>query len=336
MVHAGPGSISELEDFAIVIGDDTQLQKYVAVAAQLQERAAGDVQVQEVPAAAQPQERAAGDVLVQTSATATREELAATIHLQAEEAPDSTEIVAYTNVFQVEKVNPLPVGSTTVFIDSAASNHMVSADSRISQHLVKTFDCNVRKKGSCGTSSTAKKGTLTFGIRGAQGKIIPVALEVLLVRDRSEHRFGRNFGRKTGPNGICSDNWRRGRQNRRDALVRCLRSNLADPPAYDDEVSGPNAEGWIASMGDERQSLIDHDVFEWVDPPDDAQLLPSRFLYNWKRNQDGIAFRQKSGFGCGKRADCGLHGRHYAVWKQRGTHVDDHGCLLYTSPSPRD
>ena len=51
----------------------------------------------------------------------------------------------------------------------------------------------------------------------------------------------------------------------------------ADPPTYDDAVSGPDAEGWIASMRDERQSLIDHGVFEWDDPPDDAQLLPSRF-----------------------------------------------------------
>ena len=68
----------------------------------------------------------------------------------------------------------------------------------------------------------------------------------------------------------------------------------ADPPTYDDAVSGPDAEGWIASMRDERQSLIDHGVFEWDDPPDDAQLLPSRFLYKWKYNQDGVAFRQKS------------------------------------------
>ena len=36
---------SEGEDFAIVIGDDTQVQKDVPAAAQPQERAAGDVQV---------------------------------------------------------------------------------------------------------------------------------------------------------------------------------------------------------------------------------------------------------------------------------------------------
>ena len=59
----------------------------------------------------------------------------------------------------------------------------MSDDSRISQHVVETSDCSMRIKRSCGTSSATKKGTLKFGIRNAQDKIIPVALEVLLVRD---------------------------------------------------------------------------------------------------------------------------------------------------------
>ena len=36
----------------------------------------------------------------------------------------------------------------------------------------------------------------------------------------------------------------------------------ADPPNYDAAVSGLDALGWIASMGEERKPLIDHDVFE--------------------------------------------------------------------------
>ena len=59
---------------------------------------------------------------------------------------------------------------------------------------------------------------------------------------------------------------------------------LADPPTYDNAESGPDAEDWLASMGDEKQSLIDHDVSQWVHPPDDVQLRPSRFLYKWKYN----------------------------------------------------
>ena len=35
-------------------------------------------------------------------------------------------------------------------------------------------------------------------------------------------------------------------------------------------------------------------VFEWVDPPQGIQAIPSRFLYRWKYNQDGKPCRQKS------------------------------------------
>ena len=52
-----------------------------------------------------------------------------------------------------------------------------------------------------------------------------------------------------------------------------------DPLTYDDAVSGVDAVGWRASMAEERRSLIEHDVFEWVDPPQGIQAIPSRFLY---------------------------------------------------------
>ena len=57
------------------------------------------------------------------------------VHVQVEDAPGTTQRVTFTNAFHVEKVNLPPVGSTKVFIDSAASSHMVSADSRIPQHV---------------------------------------------------------------------------------------------------------------------------------------------------------------------------------------------------------
>ena len=86
-------------------------------------------------------------------------------------------------MFQVENVNPQVVGDTTVYIGSAASSHMVCTESRISKHVIKPTDCDVRITGSFGTSNATKKGTLKFGIRNAQDQIIPVALDVLLVRN---------------------------------------------------------------------------------------------------------------------------------------------------------
>lgn len=53
--------------------------------------------------------------------------------------------------------------------------------------------------------------------------------------------------------------------------------------------------GSQACISRENKKLpIDHDVFEWVDSPDRAQLIPSRMPYKWRYNQDGAAFRLKT------------------------------------------
>ena len=67
-----------------------------------------------------------------------------------------------------------------------------------------------------------------------------------------------------------------------------------DPLTYEDAVSGNYAVGWRACMAEELRSLIEHDVFEWVDPPQGIQAILSRFLYRWKCSQDGKPCRQKS------------------------------------------
>ena len=59
-------------------------------------------------------------------------------------------------MFQVVKVNPQVVGDTTVYIDSAASNHMVCTESRISKQVIKLTDYDVRIIGSCGTTNATK------------------------------------------------------------------------------------------------------------------------------------------------------------------------------------
>ena len=51
-----------------------------------------------------------------------------------------------------------------------------------------------------------------------------------------------------------------------------------DPLTYDDAVSGVDAVGWRASMAEERRSLIEHDVLEWVDSPQRIQAILPRFF----------------------------------------------------------
>ena len=50
-----------------------------------------------------------------------------------------------------------------------------------------------------------------------------------------------------------------------------------DPLTYEDAVSGNYAVGWRACMAEELRSLIEHDVFEWVDPVSYTHLtLPTK------------------------------------------------------------
>ncbi|CAB1117976.1 unnamed protein product [Ectocarpus sp. CCAP 1310/34] len=156
------GPSSQLEDFAIVIGDDTQVQtepddymrvqKAPVVAALPETRAANNPQVQDVPAAVLRDERAAGDVPVQAV-------LVATTHLQAEEASDGTEYVAYT-VFQVE-----PVYRTKVDADMW-HRRMSHCHPRALQQLAEKATTGVRynrniEPGDCGVCAVgdSKKGS---------------------------------------------------------------------------------------------------------------------------------------------------------------------------------
>ncbi|CAB1114048.1 unnamed protein product [Ectocarpus sp. CCAP 1310/34] len=55
----------------------------------------------------------------------------------------------------------------------------------------------------------------------------------------------------------------------------------ADLPNYRAAVNGSDAVGWMKSMEEENRSLLDHDVYEWVDSPRDAQIIPSKYIYKW-------------------------------------------------------
>ena len=68
----------------------------------------------------------------------------------------------------------------------------------------------------------------------------------------------------------------------------------SDPANYNEAVNGPYAECWKESTRDEAQSLIDRDVFDWVDPPEGVNPIPTELIHKSKYNQDGIPIRPKS------------------------------------------
>ena len=148
-----------LESFDIAIGDPEQVP--FAPAASTPEEAS-DVNVGQVLAAPATAslpllERAVPLQVPIAPATAEETEEPAASYEQEMDPPAAIqheELVAYTNVFRaVDKT--APAENTRVFIDTAASGHMVSGESPVSQHVVDLVDCDVRIKGSCGTSSAS-------------------------------------------------------------------------------------------------------------------------------------------------------------------------------------
>ncbi|CAB1113759.1 unnamed protein product [Ectocarpus sp. CCAP 1310/34] len=67
-----------------------------------------------------------------------------------------------------------------------------------------------------------------------------------------------------------------------------------DPTNYDDATRGPDADHWRESMREENRSLTELDVYDWVKPPADGDILPSRYLYKRKYAADGELARLKS------------------------------------------
>ena len=71
-------------------------------------------------------------------------------------------------------------GYTAGLINTAASNHMVTAKSRLSIHTVNKVNCSVRIKWPCGLSSATSKGTLLFRIRNDRDEVVPINLAELV------------------------------------------------------------------------------------------------------------------------------------------------------------
>lgn len=70
--------------------------------------------------------------------------------------------------------------------------------------------------------------------------------------------------------------------------------NPADPKCYQEAIHGQGAHSWRTAMLKESNSVLEHDVIEWVDPPKEAQPTPSRILYRWKYDPNGVPNSQKS------------------------------------------
>ena len=101
-----------------------------------------------------------------------------------------------------------PPGDTAVFLDTAALSHMVTAESRLCQHVVNTsLQCAHQR-------SATSKGTLAFLLQNERGELVAINLQVLIVPDLGASTFlGRSAPRKgSGARPIvcpsCSTPWK--------------------------------------------------------------------------------------------------------------------------------
>ena len=109
----------------------------------------------------------------------------------AERPPSNDEVYEHVTNTKVQEDVAFPammdIGTdttpvdTAVFIDTAASNHMVPAGSQLCQHVVNKIDCCMHVRRSCGVTTARTKGTLAFRVRNDRGELVPVHLEVSIV-----------------------------------------------------------------------------------------------------------------------------------------------------------
>ena len=55
-----------------------------------------------------------------------------------------------------------------------------------------------------------------------------------------------------------------------------------EPNTSREAVNGPDADKWIAAMGEEYQALVDNGTWEHVAAPTDRSLLQCRCVYKLK------------------------------------------------------
>ena len=83
-----------------------------------------------------------------------------------------------------------------------------------------------------------------------------------------------------------------------------------EPRTPKEALQSPHKDKWIKSMGEEYQQHIKYDTFDIVDTlPPNTRVLPTKWVYKLKRNEDGEITRFKSRWvAVGTRQ---IHGIHY-------------------------
>ena len=71
------------------------------------------------------------------------------------------------------------------------------------------------------------------------------------------------------------------------AALQAEEQQHRDPSSLQEALSRPNTYQWRAAMEDEMQSLRENQTWELVEKPTGARVLPVRWVYKLKQEEDG-------------------------------------------------
>ena len=71
-------------------------------------------------------------------------------------------------------------------------------------------------------------------------------------------------------------------------------SSVRKPETYEEAITCQEKEYWIDAMANEIQSLMEYDVFEWVEKPKDRKVLSTKWHFDLKRDPTGYIEKFKA------------------------------------------
>ena len=71
-------------------------------------------------------------------------------------------------------------------------------------------------------------------------------------------------------------------------------SDTVEPSTYSEAVNGPDADKWLAAMGEEYQALVDNGTWQHVAAPTNDPLLKCRWVFKIKRDENGDIVKYKA------------------------------------------
>ncbi|CAH2089057.1 unnamed protein product [Euphydryas editha] len=79
-----------------------------------------------------------------------------------------------------------------------------------------------------------------------------------------------------------------------DSSMFVHNSEYVEPSTYEEAVSGPNRSEWLSAMQEEYRSLLDNNVWQLVDRPNNVNIIKCKWVYKLKTDSVGSLIRYKA------------------------------------------